>query len=55
MTETLSDKLWSGYAAYVLAHCPKVPREVDGSGYYLDDMAEELLALAMNWDVHQTF
>jgi hypothetical protein len=48
--DTLSDKLWSGYAAYVLAHCPRF-----GGNYRLDEMAVELLDLAVSWEVHATF
>ena len=41
----LSDMLWSGYASYVLAHCPR-----PGDGWELDVMAAELLAAAVDSD-----
>lgn len=50
LNANLSDKLWSGYSKYVLAHCPRT-----ADGYRLDEMADELLALATAWDIHRTF
>lgn len=50
--ENLSDKLWSAYATYVLKHCRR--SRVTGL-WKLDEMGQELLDLATNWDAHRTF
>ena len=42
--------LWSAYASYVLAHCPKTD-----TGYRLDDMAGELFDQASHYETHGTF
>jgi hypothetical protein len=52
--ERLSDKLWSGYAAYVIVHCPK-KTNVPGDFWELDEMALELFDLAQNYETHGTF
>jgi len=48
----LSDKFWRGYASYVVTHCPYSKAN---QRFTLDETAEELLALAVNFDHHGTF
>jgi hypothetical protein len=48
----LVDKLWSAYASYVLAHCPR--RSGFGGGFVLDEMAVELQDTAVSYETHGT-
>lgn len=53
--KTLEDKLWSAYAAYVLAHCPRTGPSLGPLRWELDEMALELFDLAQNYETHRTF
>lgn len=48
---TLGEKLWSAYAGHVITHCRRRPDLT----WEMDDMADELQALAIGYGTHGTF
>lgn len=51
-SQTLEDMLWRGFAEYVTRWCHY---SIANQRWYLDDMANELFAIACNYETHRTF